>query len=149
MYALTLWERYRKSGLEAPDNLLGQRIAIHAGQKIDGAGIVRAMEILRKGAVAYAHDAQELCGEPGVIVGTVIVLGWVSRQLGLTDWSPNLTQRTAYYYVNSNWFEGLYGWCLAAPKLLREPIPCKGFQKLWNVEGDIEEEIYAQLKDNP
>lgn len=137
-----------------PVSLIGHRLAIHAGQKVDGEGIVRAMEILKGDKVAYAHDAQALCGPPGVIVGTVVVRGWVT-------WMSNPEERRVVFYGAmgecvpsivvamefqcSDWFTGPYGWALSDAQLLREPIPCKGFQRLWNVPGAIEEEIRGQL----
>ena len=159
MKALTLhrpWQRaimrYGKDienrGWKPPNSLIGHRLAIHAGQQIDGAGIVRLMSILRGNKLAYAHDAQALCGDPGEIVGTVSVLGWVFGDpgaRGLMKWSSSFTDREARDYLNSNWFSGPYGWVLRDFQLLRNPIPCRGYQKLWNVPGEIEEAIRGQL----
>ena len=125
-----------------PASLIGHRLAIHAGKQIDGAGIVRAMEILRNGAVAYAHDAQALCGEPGVIVGTVAVRGWVKVGSNDVYW---LDASEVALANASPWLSGPYGWVLADPRPLREPIPCKGHQRLWVVPGALEEEIRGQL----
>ena len=131
-----------------PDSLIGQRLAIHAGKKIDNAGIARLMGILRGDKLAYAHDAQTLCGEAGVIVGVVMVGGWVKAayQGGLVAQSSNFGERVAYDYLNSNWFDGPYGWVLENPIALRNPIPCKGQQRLWNVPEILEAEIYEQLR---
>jgi hypothetical protein len=124
-----------------PLSLIGHRLAIHAGQKVDGAGIVRAMEILKGDKVTYAHDAQALCGPPGVIVGTVVVRGWVRGYAGF----GMLTAADIVLANTSPWLSGPYGWVLEDPRSLREPIPCKGAQRLWTVPGAIEEEIRGQL----
>lgn len=39
---------------------------------------------------------------------------------------------------DSLWFEGPIGWQLGNVRVLREPIPCKGAQCLWQLPGDIE-----------
>jgi len=135
-------------------SLIGHRLAIHAGKQIDGEGIVRAMEILRGNKVAYSHDAQALCGEPGVIVGTVVVRGWVTWMSNaeehrivfygaMGECAPSIV--TASQFQTSEWFTGPYGWALSDAQPLCEPIPCKGCQRLWNVPGNIEEEIRGQL----
>jgi ASCH domain len=38
---------------------------------------------------------------------------------------------------NSLWFEGEYGFVLARPKKLPEPIPCKGALSFWKVPQNI------------
>ena len=47
---------------------------------------------------------------------------------------------------DSEWFEGPFGFVLANPRELPEPIPFKGQLGFWNVPTEIEEQINTQLK---
>jgi hypothetical protein len=57
--------------------------------------------------------------ERGAIIGTVEIVDCVHDS-------------------NSLWFMGEYGFVLAHPKRLPEPIPCKGALSFWNVPEHIE-----------
>lgn len=60
--------------------------------------------------------------ERGAIIGTVEIVDCVQDS-------------------DSRWFGGEYGFVLSRPKKLREPIPCKGALRFWNVPQDIESRI--------
>lgn len=42
---------------------------------------------------------------------------------------------------NSRWFAGPYGWILKDVYVLKEPYPCKGALRLWDVPQEIAREI--------
>lgn len=106
-----------------PPAIIGKRIAIHAGLKIDGAGVAKVMEIEnRERAPAFAMDAARCIGEGGAIIGTVLVRAWGE-------------------HLVSPWFSGPYGWVLEQPRQLPVPIPCRGRQGLWTVPEEIAERI--------
>jgi len=77
----------------------------------------------------------------GAIVGVVEIVdmwatnlvGWVSRlsdeERSLGDFSPNR-----------------YGWELANPRKLDEPIPCRGKQGIWVLDAEIEEKLMRRLE---
>jgi hypothetical protein len=46
----------------------------------------------------------------------------------------------------SSWFEGPYGWQLAATVVLPEPVPCRGQQGLWGLPDDVLAEVRRQFK---
>ena len=98
----------------------GDRFAIHNALKIDPRGVAKVMEFLRDGRPAHAVDMDVLCGPPGVILGTVRFCGIVRGS-------------------TSTWFEGPVGWVLADPRPLRDPIACRGQQRLWAIPAGIEE----------
>lgn len=161
MKALTLWRPWPRLILEhgkdienrtwkPPVSILGKRIAIHAGKQVDSYGISRIMTLLKGDAVAYGHDMQDLCGPEQVIVGTVVVLGWVRPPVAppaKREWGVILNGHAGEIerYNSSPWLEGPYGWALFDPQPLRSPLPCKGRQGLWTVPGDIEQEIRDQM----
>jgi hypothetical protein len=112
----------------APERTLkiGDRFAIHNAKKIDPAGVTQVMEILIGTRTAFAMDMDELCGRPGVILGTVRFCGTISGG-------------------SSTWFSGPIGWMLADPRPLREPIVCLGQQRLWRVPPGIEEMVNENM----
>lgn len=44
-----------------------------------------------------------------------------------------------------DWQVGRWAWGCNSLRPLKEPIPCRGFQGLWNVPADVEAEIRRQL----
>lgn len=157
MKALTLWRPWPRLIFEygkdienrswaPPESLVGQRIAIHAGNKIHGHGVSRLMSTLSRGKPTFGADVQALCGPPQVIVGTVLVVGWLYwNGTGEGNYGHQNTLKDVEKYILSEWLEGPCGWMLADPWLLPHPVSCRGHQKLWNVPGNIEQEIQDQL----
>lgn len=41
---------------------------------------------------------------------------------------------------------GQWHWSWKALHILAEPVPCRGYQKLWTVPGDVESAVRAQLE---
>ena len=90
--------------------MLGQRIAIHAGQKLDAWDYQVIAEI-------HGSDPDASCEDQG-IVGTALLTGVVTES-------------------DDPWFNGPYGWTLDDVVRLAEPIPCKGAQGFWRLPADI------------
>lgn len=63
----------------------------------------------------------------GAIIGTVDIIDCVSHH-------------------ESPWFYGKYGFVLANPKPLIQPIPFRGVLNFWKVPADIEQQILEQTK---
>lgn len=135
MKALTLWRPwgnaiiYYGKDIEnrvwaPPAGVIGQRIAIHNGLKLDPEGITTVLAMLRGDARAIGRDAAALAGPAGMIIGTVRVVGCARS-------SP------------SPWFTGPFGWVLADPRPLVTPLQCGGALRLW----DVPEEIAAEIGD--
>lgn len=40
---------------------------------------------------------------------------------------------------------GLVHWMLEKPKVLVDPVPCRGYQGLWRVPGPLEKRVSSQL----
>jgi len=92
------------------------RIAIHAGMGLDSFDDVpRGARRPKSGELVH-----------GAIIGVVDVVEVVEKH-------------------RSKWFGGPYGWVLANPRALPEPIPCKGCLGLWTVPRRIERRIEDQL----
>jgi hypothetical protein len=97
------------------------RVAIHAAVGMTRGQYEEACEYIRGISRMIKIPAYEDL-ERGAIVGTVEVVACVQDS-------------------DSPWFMGKYGFVLARPRRLREPIPCKGALSFWNVPQDIEARI--------
>ena len=124
-----------------PLSVIGRQIAIHAGKAVDGAGIVKLLEIERGAEAAFAMDAHRLAGNPQEIVGVVTIKGYILITRTGLKMSCHLDP-SELAVMSSSWFSGPYGWVLSNPQLLKKPISCKGYQRLWNVPSDIAQRIY-------
>lgn len=65
----------------------------------------------------------------GVILGTVELVDCLSTSEALERFGPD-------------WVDGPWCWVLEKPRLLREPIPCRGKLSLFTV-ADLAEELFA------
>lgn len=105
-----------------PRALLGQRICIHAGAKLDR-GDVAALR--SKGHVVPDAPATS------AIVGTSVLAGWVR---GERNYSETLSRLQAEQALASEWYvAGQVAWVLRDTVTLATPIPCKGALGLWRV----------------
>ncbi len=97
------------------------RVAIHAATGMTRGEYDWACEYIRgvdRGIRIPAYEDLER----GAIIGSVEIVDCVQDS-------------------DSPWFTGKYGFVLARPRRLREPIPCKGALSFWNVSPDIEARI--------
>lgn len=98
-----------------PADLIGQRIAIHAGKTDDELG------------ASFIEDLGYTLRDPqhwtrGAIVATAVVTGVVRQS-------------------NSPWFMGPYGWQLADVRPLNSPLPCRGYRKLWPLPQQLADHL--------
>ena len=113
---------------------MGTRIALHAGKTLD----CEAVDDLR-GSYPLP-DAYVL----GAVEAVATVAGWVNdacrgaRAPG-TDMAVVEAAREHELYC------GPIGWVLTNVVALPEPVPCRGFQKLWTLLADVERTVLAQL----
>lgn len=132
MKAITLWQpwawaimsagkRVENRSWPAPRALVGQRIAIHAGMRVDEWGI-EVVEEITDAPVPTPLTT-------GAIVGTARVTGCV---------------RAANAEVMTSWHFGPWCWELEDVRALEEPVPCKGRQGLWDLPPEVEAEIERQ-----
>lgn len=97
-----------------PVSMIGQYLAIHAGQTYDKAG---ARWIEQKFGLVIPET------QGGVIVGVVKLADVVTES-------------------TSPWFVGPFGWVLAE-KVAIEPVPCSGKLGLWALPDDVLEQVRA------
>lgn len=109
-----------------PEQVIGVRIAIHAGRKFDtdtlpwffGRGLINV----------------PLTPVLGAVVATAVVAG-VAEHADSVWFSGS---------VGAFWFTGPIGWVLRDVVALAEPVPCRGAQGLWTVPNDVEQRVTAQ-----
>lgn len=114
------------------DAVMGQRIALHAGQRYDydGATFIKAT-LERNEALPLTH--------PGMIVATTRVIGWIHRDGHRLDGSVACAVVKA-----SPWFFGPYGWVCRETIALPKPVHCRGAQGLWALPPEIEAAVLQQ-----
>lgn len=126
MFAISLWQPWATAVIEygkdienrtwePPSRMVGQRIAIHAGRRVD------------QGALANARRAGYPLPDPlpaGMVLGTV----------RLVEVHHARTCRARC----SDWAESdAHHWRLADPRPAPEPVPCRGFQRLWRLPSHV------------
>jgi hypothetical protein len=144
LYALTLWQPWADlivDGLKPVENrpwappswLLGKPFAIHAGRTYDREceAACFAGRFSPDGTTPIAVSSE---GARGAIIGIAT--------LDRVEWRRPLLEPSS----ESPWFFGPCGWWLRDVTRIR-PVPCRGFQKLWKVEGetlDLVREAYRE-----
>lgn len=120
-----------------PQPIIGQRIAIHAGMRLNREVCLRLFD--EEGIELAPASKLPL----GAVVATARVAGWASDQ----GWAqePTLdffgvTEQQARDALRSSWWIGPIGWILdhviAVP-----PVACKGAQGLWSLPADVERAV--------
>ena len=98
----------------------GHWFAVHAGLGVDRDSMRDLLEAVGAAPDPQAHaPLVALARVRGAFLGTVRFDGCV---------------RTS----SSRWFNGPIGWRVAEPKLLSEPLPCRGERGLWAAAGPFE-----------
>lgn len=115
-------KRIENRSWKPSQNVIGQRIAIHAGLGIDFDGMwwLRERHMMQPAITEKARAK-------GVVLGTAVVTGWCTQSSDI-------------------WFTGPIGWVLSDVEMLLEPIPCRGMQGLWTVPPQVETEIASRKK---
>jgi len=123
-----------------PVRMRDVRIAIHAGLHRNEE---YAIWIAKQAPFASLEEAAEFDRRltsqiTGSVVSTAVLRGW---------WDARTkTGRGADSSVieKSKWFLGPVGWLFSDFRILAEPIPCKGHQKLWRLPDEITETLYDE-----
>lgn len=140
MKALTLWrpwpamifhvpaahaKRVENRGWRPPRGLIGQRIAIHAGEHLDHWALATCRHML--GDAAPTEDQARAKG----IIGTARI-AFVCNE---ADMDKAMTMQD--HLTIKWWFVGPFGWILDEVRALPEPIPCAGQRGLWTLPPEI------------
>lgn len=147
MKALTLWrpwpaailyggKRVENRTWTPPREMIGQDIAIHAGQRVDD-GAVRAVRF--SGCVGA-----DLLPGPTGIVAVVRLVGWIDERAQPRT-CADVSAEDARCVADSVWFEHQVGWVLDRVRPLAEPVPCRGAQGLWTVPDDVAVVVEAAM----
>jgi hypothetical protein len=129
-------KRIENRGWRPPRSLWGERIAIHAGKSLDEEACVG---LYLSGYSMPASVPQS------VIVATARVLGIVTEDKekpgAFTFECLRERPQWAMSPKNLVWFCGPVGWLLDEVVVLREPVACKGAQRLWTVPAEVERQV--------
>lgn len=111
-----------------PAKLIGRRIAIHAAKYTPSERRFSAATWLKNREIhvrAFGHEMRKGC---------VVAVATIS---GALKPSPDVETNEKW------WITGHYGWLLDQVVALKEPIPCKGAQRIWYLPDDVAEKVRA------
>lgn len=141
--ALTLWQPWAgivAAGIKRVENrdwapprwLVGQQFAIHAGKRWDDEGATFCAKVMDWGPnPAWPPLAQVR----GAVIAVATLAGCAFHDYGLL----------AGFEDQAPWFFGPYGWLLRDVVAI-EPVPCRGFQKLWALPAAVEAEVRRRVE---
>lgn len=119
-----------------PSWIIGKKIAIHAGKKLEK----DAADDLRHQATGGTIPMEGLI--IAVPVPDVFVQGAIESVATVIGWCEGISET----HPQHGWFCGPRGWVLAADVfVLPEPVPCRGYQKIWMLPDDVEANVRAQV----
>lgn len=123
---------------EPPSSVFGSRLAIHAGKRIDGDGILACKEL----GFEIAPDDMPI----SAIIAVATVIGWVGT-LGYDGLALGRADDRARWRKNP-WFNPRpenIGWILDDVIALPTPVPCRGFQGVWWAAPEIVDQVLEQI----
>jgi hypothetical protein len=160
LLALTLWrpwawpvvtggKRIENRSWPPPSDLIGKRIAIHAGERWDAEG----ERFLRDHGIALPdHQSKHVAGS---IVGVVTVVGrlWQWEIDDVAERNKVDAAEACRYRLSTLGFAadqvplyfGPCGWLLADARQLAAPVKATGKQRLWRVPPAAAAQVFAQL----
>ena len=109
----------------APRDLYGAWLCIHAGKKVDDLGVTIAYDKFNQGPLIGP-----LADLPtGAIVGLAKLRSCVLKK-----------------YTNDLWATGPHCWLFDERVAFEQPIACRGYQRLWPVQGDLLDQVRQAYK---
>ena len=137
MRALTLWQPWASlvaSGVKRIENrpwappawMLNETFAIHAGLRYDRDSAATAEEL-----GGYPLPKSE-CPRGAIIATCSLIAVARSAEEAVRFADGDRSQE--------RWFFGPYGWVLDDIEAI-DPVPCRGFQGLWNIPDDIKRRV--------
>jgi len=117
------WKDIENRPYRPPQSVIGQRIAIHAGKRLDKEAFDQWLEIMKPNilsTVVFLESWKEISEMEGII-GTVVIDSVCKPE-----------------ETDSQWASGPVCLKLRDRRHLKAPIPCKGKQGYWNVPLEIE-----------
>lgn len=160
MKALTLWQPWNwliarghkpveNRVWAPPDYMCGKPIALHAGLSHDGGALDFATEALVKlGEVDAAVDLMMREVEKNHVRGAVEAVAMLAGAVHIDGCQLRAVANlgSEVHAMRAHPFAvGPWCWVFAGVRALPEPVPCRGFQGLWELPEDVESAVLAQL----
>lgn len=156
MLALTLWQPWASlmaigaKTIETrswPTEYRGD-LAIHAAMNMDAeqACYDEPFFSVLRSAGLVDHRPAFASMPRGAIVAVVRL-----RDVKSTRWADSLPRATypPFEWQFGDYGEGRFMWLTDRLRRLSTPIPCRGFQKLWELPSDAERQVLAQIATVP
>ena len=134
-----------------PASLVGQRIAIHAGRKMDDDAAYEIFKSKAFGSVAPPYRTLALFP-----LGAVVGVATLDRVIGpcrdVSIFFERRFERVPQPTIDSwglgdelRWYMGSLGWVFRDQIALAAPVTVKGAQGLWTLPSDVERRVVEQL----
>ena len=130
-------KRIENRTFEPPASLIGNLLAIHAGKRVDGDGLIACREL----GFEIAPDDMPI----SAIIAVATVAGWVSQSGGSFPRWGMLND----HYRQDPWYNQRpdnIGWVLRDVVALPEPVPCKGMQGVWWADQVTVAKAFEQIE---
>ena len=125
-----------------PKQFIGQRFAVHAGKKYDPEWAEMIHDTF--GLAVPAKSVIALGAVIAVATFTACIDEAALEALRSSDMA-SFDLREDQLTALQDWFSGPYGFVVADVRKLREPVPCRGFQGLWELPPDVEKDVLARI----
>jgi hypothetical protein len=127
--------------------MIGERFAIHAGQKWDKDGEL----FIRK---TFAHDESviEAIGDAVLVrmavLGVARLVGYMSKEDGLfhTRAGDRMVADRFHPLAGNPWFFGPYGYVLEDVRELATPVHARGALSFWHLPPEVDDEVMRQVE---
>lgn len=154
MRGLTLWQPMAWAIAEGhkpvenrpwvlPKGFVGERFAVHAGKTYD-------KDWAEMIADSFGLEVPEKSVIPlGAVIAVATFVGCIDDIAleGLTrDDLLRMGMSPTKFNAVHEWYSGPYGFLVDDVRKFSTPVPCRGFQGLWNLPPEIEKAVLAQLE---
>ena len=114
----------------------GDWFAVHAGKSWD------------KGGAHWIEETfwKTIPPEPEHPTGIVAIAEYLGHFSGGDRGIKNCSWLIGEPLLDSSWFSGPYGWKLGRVVKLSEPVPCRGYQKVWSIPDDAQEALNREIE---
>lgn len=153
-WAIPLFKDFENRDWKPPDKLIGHTIAIHAAvrrntsEELDILAHWKELEL--PGLPILHPDSVE--GMPrGAVTATARLSGWVrvtgdGKVIDAFAFNESVRDLLIEQAERSPHATGPFAWYLTSRRALKQPIPCRGWQRLWRLPPDVAQAVLAQYE---
>jgi hypothetical protein len=157
-----LGKRVENRRWKLPDWIVNKPVLLHAGKKVGGGKTIQGLEWVKEMSIKAGIDCVrngdclhftekvfpcQIVPPSGLIVPPTVDIKTTLhlQELNLGQ-IVGVTSFVACDLKPGRWCaDNQWHWYMGVTKFFSSPIPCRGYQKLWNVPDDIQQLVDKQL----